>query len=47
MFQIMPVFRTDKPIPPQEKIQAFTNRKHCLNCEKDADMDRQLYGDEK
>lgn len=46
MFQIMPVFRTDKPLPSQEKIQAFTNRKHCLHCEKDADMDEQLYGKE-
>lgn len=47
MMSIMPVFRTDKPFPPQAKIQAFMEKKHCLLCEKDEDMDRQLYGDDK
>lgn len=44
MFEIMPVLRSDKPMPSAEKIQAFMDKRHCLHCEKEADMDKQLYG---
>lgn len=47
MFRIQPLLRFAGPMPPKEKMDAFMKKKHCIRCESQDDMERQLYGDQK